>query len=175
MTRPILAVLISTLLLVGAYSYIQFSNGLYVPAVQIDEDLSTGEYSAVVSRTFDCIGNADFEIESILVRFRGKTVYQRDDSVPSGERIEIRPLEDVLVEGNTMFVSASPSVENDLFAGFDAQQEKEPEITRAVRVQVYRDNLLITDQTLWQQPGAQSVTGTIMFNAPSKAADNHGH
>ncbi len=174
MIRPILAVSISAMLLFGTFFYVEFANKVRVPAAEIEpEVLSSGEFRATVRRTFDCQGNRDFDVEAMLVRFHGDVIFQRDDRLAANEPVELGPLEKVVTGQNTLFVSATPAEVDDLFTGFDDANPNNTMPARAIRIQVFRDNEPVADRTLWQAPGAQSITGSIVFDAVSTPDDSH--
>ena len=107
MIRPIAALLITILLFAGVYGYTTFVESIRRPPLQVQESFATGEFSVRITRTFDCIGDPDFDVDSLVVRFRGKDLVRRSDKVPQNEIIEIRPLENVTQLDNELYVAAS--------------------------------------------------------------------
>ena len=88
---------------------------------------------------------------------------RRSDKVPQNEIIEIRPLKNVTQLDNELYVAASLKSADSNDWDDDVAQEANPDgnqdqpaITEsmlgAMRVQVMKDTLTVTDHTFWQEP-----------------------
>ena len=186
MIRPIAALLITILLFAGVYGYTTFVESIRRPPLQVQESFATGEFSVRITRTFDCIGDPDFDVDSLVVRFRGKDLVRRSDKVPQNEIIEIRPLENVTQLDNELYVAASLTLADSDDWDDDVAREAHPDgnqdqpaptesMLGAMRVQVMKGALTVADDTFWQEPGSTSVEGSVSFETPLELSDRHEH
>ena len=83
--RPILACLITVVLIIGVSSYLRFADSVRRPPVEISIDYAEGEYAVEIERTFDCEGDPILGTESLKVLFKGETVFARNEPIPNTE------------------------------------------------------------------------------------------
>lgn len=161
--RPILACLITVVLVGGVYGYLRFADSVRHPPIEINVDYAEGEYSLEIERTFVCEGDPILGTESLKVLFKGDTVFARNESIPTSETIEIRPLKGVEIGENEIYVSATMS---ELAQGFGV-----------LRVTIKRNDVLILEKMLPSVPGLLDVSGPIVFeiHAPNEPTDEHQH
>ena len=65
--RPILAILLSSLLIGGIHSYLSFSNSVRRPPLTIEVTQADGIYSLEIERTFRCAADPILEEPSLAV------------------------------------------------------------------------------------------------------------
>ena len=106
--RPILALLLSTLLFSGVYVYTEFAESVRRPPLEIKPKFASGSYSVRIDRTFDCVGDEDWgDVASLVVKFRGEEILRRTDRVPASEAILLDPLQHVEQRENEIYVFAN--------------------------------------------------------------------
>ncbi|MFM1921221.1 MAG: hypothetical protein RLZZ303_2855 [Candidatus Hydrogenedentota bacterium] len=95
---------------------------------------------------------------ALMARLNGVEVLRRDSELAAGETLRIEPLTPLLAGDNELFIDTSPPGEAALQA-------------HALRVRVYRGASLVTEQTLWSEPGT-ALSGAVRFRAAeAKAGD----
>ena len=104
--RPILAILLSSLLIGGIYSYLSFSNSVRRPPLTIEVTQADGIYSLEIERTFRCVADPILEEPSLAVQFGTNQIYIRKDEVPIEESILIGPIEGVEEGENEFLITA---------------------------------------------------------------------
>ncbi len=161
--RPILACLISIVLIGGVYGYLRFADSVRRPTVEFNIDYAEGEYSVEIDHTFVCEGDPVFGTESLKVLFKGKTVFSREATIPVGDPIEIRPLEGVESGENEVFVSATMSQATQGFG--------------VLKVTVKRNNIAIQEKLFASVPGLLDLGGPVVFEikTPTQPPDNSPH
>lgn len=95
---------------------------------------------------------------ALTVRLNGIEVLRRDEVVTAGEALNLGPLAPLLAGENELFIEAAPPGEAALQA-------------HALRVRIYRGAALMSEETLWSEPGA-ALSGAVLFRATeAKAGD----
>lgn len=161
--RPILACLITVVLISGVSAYIRFADSVRRPPIEISIDYAGGEYSVEIERTFDCEGDPILGTESLKVLFKGETVFARNEPIPTTEPVEIRPLEGVESGENEIYVSATMS-ESTLGLG-------------VLKVTVKRNDIPIMEKMLASTAGLMEVGGPVVFEVlpQNEKTDQHQH
>ena len=168
--RPFIAILLTASLFAGVYGYTRFVDSVRVPPLEIQPRFASGQYSLRITRTFDCEGDPDFDVDSLVIRFRGTEILKRSDEIPQNELVEIRPLENVEQLANEVYVSAN------LKPADDDWDDEVSQSHHAMRVEVFDGEISIADKTLWLEPGSDSISGTVSFEtAVESADDSHDH
>ena len=158
--RPILACLITIILIGGVSAYLRFADGVRRSPVEIKIDYAQGEYSVEIERTFDCEGDPILGTESLKVLFKGETVFARNDPVPAAEPIEIRPLKGVESGENEIYVSAT--------------MKESSQGLGVLRVTVKRNDIAIHEKMLPSVPGLLDVGGPVVFEIHSRDIQPEG-
>lgn len=147
--RPVLAFLITVLMIGGVYGYINFARSVRRPPIEIEIDFAEGEYSVEVERTFECVGDPILGTESLKVMFKGEKVYAKTEPIPSDELVVVRPLERVETGENEIYVSAN--------------MPKSAKGFGALKVVVKQNDRLIGEEIISTVPGLASVGGPVVF------------
>ena len=175
--RPLLALVLSLAILGSVQAYMLFVNGLprYIPNVPT-ETVASGHFRLELTLTQDAQSDA-FEATSLLVNLP-----QQEDRVLIQKEEVISALEPIVIDSITEFIVG----ENELFvqvgvgdAGFDSTSTEELVLRRAaVRVQLFRDRVLLADETLWAEPG-EPIQGKLVITVPAlnsqEESDDHEH
>lgn len=127
--------------------------------------LTSGDYRLELTPTFAAAPDpfalrleAGSAPPALTVRLNGVEVLRRDSELAAGEALHLDPLAPLLSGENELFIEASPTGEAALQA-------------HALRVRVYRGTSLVTERTLWSEPGA-NLSGAVLFRATeAKAGD----
>ena len=180
--RPALALLLSVLLFSGVYAYTQFAESVRRPPLQIKPNFASGSYSVRIDRTFDCVGDEDWgDVASLVVKFRGEEILRRTDRVPASEVIRIDPLEHVEQLENEIYVFANLSNSGTVNDWGDEPADKDSweqagqdeatlpivsSVNHALRIVAKRGDQQLTEKTIWLEPGAMTIEGTLSFAAP---------
>ena len=176
--RPLLALVLSLVILGSVQTYMLFVNGLprYIPNVST-ETAASGHFRLELTLTQDAQSDA-FEATSLLVNLP-----QQDGHVLIHKEEVISALDPIVIDSITEFVVG----ENELFVqvgvgdagGFDSPNTEELILRRAaVRVQLFRDRVLLTDETLWAEPG-EPIQGKLVITVPAlksqEESGDHDH
>jgi len=175
--RPLLALVLSLVILGSVQAYMIFVNGL--PRVVHNlptEPAASGHFRLELTLTQDAQPDA-FESTSLLVNLP-----QQEDRVLIHKEEVISALEPIVIDSLTGFVAG----ENELFiqvgvgdVGFDSTSAGEVALRRAaVRVQLFRDRVLLVDKTLWAEPG-EPIQGKLVIDVPAinskNESEEHDH
>ena len=107
---------------------------------------------------------------------------QQEDRVLIHKEEVISALEPIVIDSLTGFVAG----ENELFiqvgvgdVGFDSTSTGQVALRRAaVRVQLFRDRVLLVDKTLWAEPG-EPIQGKLVIDVPAinskNESEEHDH
>jgi len=168
--RPLLALVVSLVVLGSVQAYMLFVNGLprYVHNVPT-EAAASGHFRLELTLTQDAQPDA-FESTSLLVNLP-----QQEDRVLIRKEEVISALEPIVIDSLTGFVAG----ENELFiqvgvgdVGFDSTSTGQVALRRAaVRVQLFRDRVLLVDKTLWAEPG-EPIQGKLVIDVPAINSKN---
>ena len=175
--RPLLALVLSLVILGSVQAYMLFVKGLprYVHNVPT-EAAASGHFRLELTLTQDAQPDA-FESTSLLVNLP-----QQEDRVLIHKEEVISALEPIVIDSLTGFVAG----ENELFilvgvgdVGFDSTSAGEVALRRAaVRVQLFRDRVLLVDKTLWAEPG-EPIQGKLVIDVPAinskDESEEHDH
>lgn len=188
--RPIIALVISTLLFTGVYAYTQFAESVRREPLKIQANFSSGTYSLEIVRTFDCVADEGWaDVNSLLVKFRGQDIISRTDMVSTTEKIVVDPLENVEQKENEIFVSANlknagvNGWEDELGDNWGGEKAADSSVsstdtasTGALRVVVKRGDEIVADETFWLESGALKIDASVSFEAPVENFESdHDH
>ena len=174
MKRPIAALLLTICLFTGVYAYTSFVQSIAREPLKIQESFSADDYTVRITRTVDLVGDDGFdEIYALHVRFRGKDLVLRKKSLPKSEKIE-KQLDEVTASENEIFISANVKTMNQSSEDWGDEASSDlDELLGAIRVQVLQGDQNIADQTIWQEPGTPSISGSVSFAGTSTQHDEH--
>lgn len=159
--RPILAILLSSLLIGGVYGYLSFSNSLRRPPITIEVTEAGGNYTLEVERTFRCVADPILEEPSLSVQFGKNSIYLREDEIPIEERILIGPIEGVEEGENEFLITATM---NEFFENLGV-----------VKVTVYRNDTPLVTKMFASESGLTSISGPIVFDSQKNESPPHQH
>ena len=156
MIRPTLAIVVSTLILGGLYTYMSARNYGTVQVDALPELVAPGVFRLELMLTFPAERDPfAFDLENeptVLVTFRRKNIIRATDPVQAGTTLQVHPLEHV-VEGNDEL-----SGRNEFY--FEILTGEDSKIARDLRFRIFRDEQVVVDQTVWSDPG-EPVRGTV--------------
>ena len=184
MTRPIAAIVLSISLFAGVYAYTEFVSNIGRTPLEIKESFSDADYSVNVTRTCDLVGDAAYDEVALSIRYRKRDLISRKDHVPQSEVIKIPQLEDVTTTRNEIYVSANlkssdddwdePDTDSDSDAWEETNDAQPAEKLNAIRIEVSLGDTVIADKTIWQEPGSNTIAGSISFEGQVTNTD-HEH
>lgn len=156
MIRPTLAIVVSTLILGGLYTYMRARNYGKAPVDALPEVVAPGIFRLELTLTFSAERDPfAFDLENeptVLITFRGKNIIRSTNPVQAGTLLQVHPLEHV-VEGND-----EQSGRNEFY--FEILTGEDSRIARGVRFRIFRDEQVVVDRTAWSDPG-EPVRGTV--------------
>ena len=176
--RPLLAIGVVVISLGTVYQYVSFVAGINHRAGSGFREISAeGRFHVDLTFTFDA--NADiFTTDSVLLQLHGgRELLRSQDPVSAGTILTIDPVEGIVVGANEFYLKVSTAeaeqLENDEFSLSPSPQDQEPaeaggpsaDKSRAVRIRVFRDDVLMVEQTFWSEPG-QAVDGVLVIEVP---------
>ncbi len=159
--RPILAALISVLLVGGVYGYIRFAESVRRPPLEINIDYSNADFAVEIERSFECVADPIFAPESLKVLFKGETVLAEEEAVPVDKLIRLEKLEGVEVGENEIYVAANRA-EGSIGLG-------------ALKVTIFRGGIPLAEEIITSHQGIAEVSGPIVFAVRSNTKPNDGH
>lgn len=175
--RPLLALIVSLLVLGTVQAYMEFVESL--PEFEIEEPVetkATGVFRLELTLSQDARPDP-FEPTSLLVtlpRQDGYEVLRREDVVSCTTPVVIDSLAGFQAGENELFVMVGVGD-----AGFGEPGEAGPGLSAAaIRVQLYRDHVILNDETLWAAPG-EPIQGKVLISIPDTPsqgeAEHHDH
>ena len=162
--RPFLAAAVAIAILGGLQFYMS-SRPAPVNNQRPPEVLAEGKFDVRLTLTFDA-GPDPFAFDSsqaasVVVLFEGEDLLRLTEHVNAGT-MSVEDVAGIDAGRNEFFVEAVPKGTTNL-------------VSRGIRIQVFRDGVMVGDQSLWSDPGAP-VAGTIVIDVPksSGAVNDHG-
>jgi hypothetical protein len=145
--RPAFAVIIWVLLIGGLTVYMQSRD---TAAVGVTYKLHSAEgiFALQITTTFAvepdpfALRTGQNEASALLVKLNGNEILRRTDRVQAGTPIRLEPVPGLIDGRNEFYLEANPPV------GL-------ANLSYAVRVQLFRDEQLIADRSLWSEPGSR--------------------
>ena len=175
--RPLLALCLSLVILGTVKLFLVFVNGLpqYVPQ-KAAETAASGHFRLELTLTRDAQPDA-FEQTSLLVTLPqqgDRELFRKEEVITCADPVVIDFLTGLIVGENELFIQVG--VGDVEFASADGQETTlQP---AAVRVQLFRDQLLLAEETLWASPG-EPIQGKVVIDVPSLDGQdnekNHEH
>lgn len=160
--RPFLAAAVAIAILGGLQFYMS-SRPAPVNNQRPPEVLAEGKFDVALTLTFDAAPDPfafdSSQAASVVVMFEGKDLLRMTEDVNAGADLKVEAVASVDAGRNEFFVEAVPKDRSSLRS-------------RGVRIQIFRDGVLIGDQTLWSDPGAP-VAGTIVIDVPNMNGTVH--
>jgi hypothetical protein len=152
--RVLAAIIISLSILLGVQAFLHFASGQRTRSVATPELVpAKGHYSGEITLTFTAEADSfALDATSLLLKQQSHVLLKRDGRVPAGEPIVIENLTTVTEGLNEFYLECMP---------LDDGQA----ISRAVRLQIFRDGEAVADQTFWSPPG-QIPRGTLKLMVP---------
>lgn len=166
--RILLVILIWILMVGGLALYIR-ARGVPLPGATAPASQATaGHVTLEITPTFTAEPDP-FALQTgtteppaaLILRMNGRELSRITDKIESGKALRIEPKDAAVTGTNELFLEASPPSE-------------QSEQSHALRVRVYRDGLLLADQTLWSEPGGK-VLGSVSFAGQSTPTQEHHH
>ena len=189
--RPLLAVGVIVVALGSVQAYITFvgsvTGGKYG---RIELTAAEGRFHVNLTISFNARATV-FEPESVLFKLHGgRTLLQIEEPVPAGTVLTIDPVEGIVEGENEFYLKvATGDVEIEEDAAFSLSTDDTlaestaaagpggADKSRAVRIQVFRNDQLIVEKTIWSEVG-QAVDGTVTVVVPAAGTtddDDHEH
>ena len=189
--RPLLAVGVIVVALGSVQAYITFvgsvTGGKYG---RIEQTAAEGRFHVKLTISFNAHATV-FEPESVLFQLHGRTLLRMEEPVPAGTVLPIDPVDGIVEGVNEFYLKvATGDEETEENAAFSLLADDAPgestaaagpggaDKSRAVRVQVFRDDQLIVEETIWSELG-QAVDGTVTLLVPAGSGttddDDHQH
>ena len=159
--RPILAILLSCILVGGVYSYLAFSNSVRRPPLTIEVMEADGNYTLEIERTFRCIADPILAEPSLVVQFGQNQIYIREDEVPIEEPILIGPIEGIEEGENEFLITATM---DEFFENLGV-----------LKVTVFRDEVPLESKMFASESGLTSISGPLVFNSEETESSTHQH
>lgn len=153
--RPLLALILTTLLIGGVFSYVRFADSVRRPMSAYKIDFSAGEYSLEIKQTCPLVADIFTESPALLVRFKNETLFESKSGLAADAVTVITPLPGVELGENELFIKANrPSGR-----GFDV-----------IQVILKRDEIPIRETLLPSVPGLAELGGPVVFRVARQAA-----
>ncbi len=169
-----------TRILLAGLSWFLFVGGLHLYMARRDAALtaqqqaialafSRGHHTIEITPTFTAEPNP-FALRldesptpaALLVRLNDKELLRLTDRVAGGRPVMIEEVKGLVLGANEIFIEASPP-------------DTKANVNHAVRVRVFRDDVPVSDTTLWSE-GGSAVSGVVRFELKAAAGgDNHDH
>ena len=159
--RPVLAILLSCLLVGGVHSYLSFSNSVRRPPLTIEVKEADGNYTLEIERTFRCIADPILAEPSLAVQFGQHQIYIREDEVPIEEQILIGPIEGIEEGENEFLITATM---DEFFENLGV-----------LKITVFRNEVPLESKMLASESGLTSISGTLVFNSEETTSSIHQH
>ena len=161
--RPLSAIAVVILILGGVQFYMS-QRPTVVRQVADEEVQAGGDFSLDITLTFDA-GPDAFALDvndapSLLVLFRGNELIRETELVSAGEVVTVEKIDNVVNGQNEFFVQATPADSDALLA-------------RALRIRILRDGQVISDSSLWSEPG-ETIQGTLLLELSLAEEDPDG-
>ena len=147
--RPLIAVTICSVLMGGVYAYTRFADSVRRVAVAPLIEFAQDEFVVEIHKTFDVIPDPVLGTGSLVVKFKGKTLFNSSEEIPADQMTTIQPLPDVELGHNELFVSASRAPGGPTMA--------------VLHVVVKKNGNPIAETSLVSQPGLPLVAGPVDF------------
>ncbi|MGD9818404.1 MAG: hypothetical protein AB7V04_06860 [Desulfomonilaceae bacterium] len=167
MKRPLLVIIIWTILIGGLYIYMNSRESI-VEQLDKQPEISSATYRLVIttSETTEkdsfalTIGN-DAAI-ALSARLNGAEVFRSEEGFQSGKQTIIDDIKGARVGLNELFIEVNPGL-----MAYDRPM--------AVRIQLFRSFEEIADKTLWTEPG-DKIISTVQFLIPEESSrKEHDH
>ena len=171
--RPFLAVLITTTLIGGIYGYTRFTSHIRPARSEVREVIASGQFAIDITLTFDAQGD-EFANPSVLIKFQDQVLLERSDRVQAGQPLRISNVDGVQVGENDVFVQVTPedsTGSNDFDLETELESSAPVELSRAIRVRMFRDDSVVAEKTVWSEPG-QPVSGLIPVTVGGAVGQN---
>lgn len=164
--RPILAIVVAVVILGGVQTYMLWREHYGPVAGKEIQQPATGAFEISLTLTFDAGGNDPFRLDttdspSLLVMLNGNEpaneIIRHQKPIRAGEALKIDGVKNSQGQSfhvgmNELYLTAIPV-------------ELDSQVSRAIRIQVFRDDDQLVDHTLWSEPG-KPVQGTVEVNIP---------
>lgn len=189
--RPLLAMGVVFLSLGAVYRYVTFVDSFNAQAPSGYREIQAeGRFHVDLTLTFDARGDI-FSQETVLLQLHGgRELLRSEDPVAAGTVLKIDPVEGIVVGPNEFYLKVStaeeepssdsgfsleaPSFDEDPLDENDVEQSDSSDKSRAVRIRIFRDDLLLAEQTFWSEPG-QAVDGVFQLDVPATGGSEETH
>lgn len=99
---------------------------------------------------------------ALVVRLNGEEIYRATDRLGAGAVVEVSPVPGLRVGENELYIEAAPPMD-------EAGQ------AHALRVEVFRDEAPLVDETIWSAPGVRLAAPLRVTIADAEEASAHAH
>ncbi len=167
MKRPMLVIIIWTILIGGLYIYMNSRESIVEPPDK-QHEISSANYRLVITTTGTTekdsfaltVGND--KASAMSARLNGAEVFRSEEGFQSGKQTIIDDIKGVRVGQNELLIEVNPSL-----MAYDRPM--------AVRIQLFRSLEEIADRTLWTEPGDKMIS-TVQFLVPEESSrKEHDH
>ncbi|MFH1116051.1 MAG: hypothetical protein V1792_19225 [Pseudomonadota bacterium] len=165
--RPALAVIIWVLLIGGLAVYMQSRETASVGAAYKLHG-AEGVFALRITTTFAAepdpfaLQTERNEAPALLVKLNGSEILRITDRVDAGTPIEVKPVPGLIDGRNEFYLEANPPLGS-------------ANLSYAVRVQLFRDGQLITERSLWSEPGARIASTVLISVTKEPASEDNPH
>lgn len=163
--RPIAVVIFAFVVLGGLAIYLRAVQ-TKVEATEFRETNATGDYFVELTLPFEAESNVFNAGKSLVVTVDGREILSRDDTVPSGILPKIQ-VSELKIGRNEFAVNAQPKemgFGNGNAFSLESTESSKPSPV-ALRLRVFRDNIVVADGTYWSEPGLP-IVATLMLDIP---------
>ncbi len=143
--RPILALMISTVILGSVWTYLKSQSPRATSKAEPVLQPVEGQFDVEITLTFaagpDAYALRETDAPSLIVEHLGHAILNRTDQIAAGASVLVEGVPHIERGKNSFFVRCTP-------------REPDAEMARALRMRVLRDGIPVADSTLWSAPGA---------------------
>ena len=163
--RPVVVMFFAIAIFGSLYAYLAIAERP-VKAAEFSDTEASGQFQVQLTIPFDC-GVSGFELddsgESLVVQLDGRVLLKRTDMVKRGV-LTVDNVEGLKIGRNEFVVAAQPKSTASESSGFSLDEdatEAEP-LPVPIRLQVFRDGVLIGEKTTWNSPGLRLVSSVMV-------------
>jgi hypothetical protein len=153
----------------GLMTYmLQRGSAAKTPVDPVEIEAAQGVYTIVVTTTFEAqpdpfaLTVGDDTPAALQIRMGSRILLHKEEGIVPGQPMRVT-IDDGLVKGaNELFIEASPPLDS-------------ADRAQAVRLQVFRDDMMVVQDTFWADPGGK-ISKTFRFDIEDRHKDTeHDH
>ncbi len=157
--RPLLAILLTTLLLLGTAGYTQFAKRVKRPPVSLEAEIADANFEVEIDRTFNAVPDRLAELPALEVLFHGQPVFSVDQPLDQQATVRFELPPGVELGINEINVLANRPLMDTQLA--------------ALRVTIFRNQVPIVHQAIISDPDLSTLNGTVLFDSPPEVEHDH--